>query len=102
MVNFLKQKNQVLNSFKEYKVLTKKQTKKLLKRLRLENASEYISNAFNQFCRDNGTTRQLTMPYTPKQNSVVERNNRFLQECAKNMLKQIKVPNYFWAKAIGI
>ncbi len=41
------------------------------------------------------------MPYTLEQNGVVEWKNRSLQECVRSMLKQAKLPNYFWAKAIG-
>jgi transposase InsO family protein len=67
---------------------------KLLKTLRSNNGGECISNAFNQFCRDNGITRQLTVPYTLEQNGVIEWKNRSLQECVKSMLKQAKLPNY--------
>ncbi len=41
------------------------------------------------------------MPYTLEQNGVIEQKNRFLQECVGNMLKQAKLLNCFWAKAIG-
>jgi hypothetical protein len=101
MVNILKQKNQVLNKFKEYKIIVEKKKGKLLKTLRLNNGNEYISNAFNQFCRNNGITKQLTKPYTLEQNGVIEWKNRSLQECVRSMLKQLKLLDYFWAKAIG-
>jgi len=41
------------------------------------------------------------VPYTLEKNGVIEQKNRFLQECVRNMLKQAKLLNYFWAKAIG-
>ncbi len=81
--------------------MLKKQTRKLLKTLRSNNGGEYISNAFNQFCRDNGITRQLIVPYTLEQNGVIEQKNRSLQECVRSMLKQAKLFANFWAKAIG-
>nr|GFA65214.1 integrase, catalytic region, zinc finger, CCHC-type, peptidase aspartic, catalytic [Tanacetum cinerariifolium] len=38
---------------------------------------------------------------TPEQNGVVERRNRTLIEAARTMLSAVKVPLFFWAKAIA-
>jgi transposase InsO family protein len=75
---------------------------KLLKTLRSNNGGECISNAFNQFCRDNGITRQLTLLDTLEQNGIIEWKNRSLQECVESMLKEAKLSDYFWSKAIGV
>eukprot|EP00253_Pinus_taeda_P036695 PITA_36695 len=42
----------------------------------------------------------FTTPYTPQQNSVVERRNRPVVEMARSMLQHKNVPNKFWAEAI--
>nr|GFA00891.1 zinc finger, CCHC-type [Tanacetum cinerariifolium] len=44
--------------------------------LRTDRGGEFTSNEFNQFCKENGIARQLTAPYSPQQNGVVERRNR--------------------------
>nr|GFC23988.1 zinc finger, CCHC-type [Tanacetum cinerariifolium] len=38
----------------------------------------FTSNEFTKYCKENGITRQLTAPYSPQQNGVVERRNRIV------------------------
>ncbi|MCI19359.1 hypothetical protein A2U01_0040515, partial [Trifolium medium] len=45
---------------------------------RTDRGGEFTSNAFNDFCSNNGIKRQLTTAYTPQQNGVSERKNRTL------------------------
>eukprot|EP00253_Pinus_taeda_P024581 PITA_24581 len=68
--------------------------------LRIDNGGEFCSSAFSNFCDNHGIKRQLTTPYTPQQNSVVERRNRTVVEMAHSMLQHRNVPNKFWAKAV--
>nr|GFB49247.1 putative ribonuclease H-like domain-containing protein [Tanacetum cinerariifolium] len=44
---------------------------------------------------------QTSIARTPKQNSVVERQNRTLVEAARTMLSAAKVPLFFWAKTMA-
>ncbi|GKA04731.1 ribonuclease H-like domain, reverse transcriptase, RNA-dependent DNA polymerase [Tanacetum coccineum] len=44
--------------------------------LRTDRGGEFTSNEFTQYCKENGIARQLTAPYSPQQNGVVERRNR--------------------------
>ncbi|GKD56295.1 retrovirus-related pol polyprotein from transposon TNT 1-94 [Tanacetum coccineum] len=37
---------------------------------------EYVSDAFNSFCKEHGVKRQLTTSFTPQQNGVAERKNK--------------------------
>ena len=52
------------------------QTGKKIKVLRSDNGGEYTSRAFDEYCRQEGIKRSLTVPYTPQQNGVAERKNR--------------------------
>nr|GEX94884.1 zinc finger, CCHC-type [Tanacetum cinerariifolium] len=47
----------------------------------------------------NGIARQLTAPYSPQQNRVVERRNRTVLSTTRSMMKAMKLPLTFWAKA---
>ena len=47
-----------------------------------------------------GITHELSAPYTPQQNGVVERKNRTLAEMARTMLDEYKMPHRFWIDAI--
>ncbi|GJZ79695.1 retrovirus-related pol polyprotein from transposon TNT 1-94 [Tanacetum coccineum] len=45
--------------------------------------------------------RQLTAPYTPEQNGVVERKNRTVVEMARSMMKTKDLSDEFWAEAVA-
>lgn len=40
------------------------------------------------------------MPYTPRQNGVVERRNRTVLAMAKSLLKSKRMPTEFWGEAV--
>ncbi|KAM7516070.1 hypothetical protein LguiA_005653 [Lonicera macranthoides] len=46
-----------------------------------------------------GIEHQLTAPYTPQQNGVVERKNRTIMEMARCLLHDKGLPKEFWAEA---
>nr|GFA59414.1 hypothetical protein [Tanacetum cinerariifolium] len=48
-----------------------------------------------------GILYQTSVAQTPKQNGIVERQNRTLIEAALTMLSAAKVPLFFWAEAIA-
>ena len=49
-----------------------------------------------------GITHELSAPYTPQQNDVVERKNRTLVEMARTMLDENKMPRHFLPEATDI
>ena len=67
--------------------------------IRCDNGTEYTSEKFNKFCEDAGIEHQLTTPYTPQQNGVVERKNRTLMEMTRCLLHDKGLPKKFWAEA---
>ena len=54
-----------------------------------------------EFCNETGITHTFSPPRTPQQNGVVERKNKTLIEATMTMLKESKLPTYFWAEAIN-
>ena len=60
---------------------------------------EFTSNEFNEFCKINGISRQLTTSYTPQQNGVAERKNRTIMNMVRCMLCDKQVPKVFWPEA---
>jgi transposase InsO family protein len=70
-----------------------------IKILRLNNGGEYTSNEFGSFCRDVGIKRELTTPYNPQQNGVVERKNRTIMEALKTMIHNQYLPMHLWIEA---
>eukprot|EP00253_Pinus_taeda_P002078 PITA_02078 len=99
-VYFLKNKSDAFSIFQKFKILVEKESSCDIMTLRTDNGGEFCSSAFSTFCATHGIKRQFTTPYTPKQNSVVERRNRTVVEMARSMLQHKNIPNKFWAEAI--
>ncbi|KAL5757095.1 hypothetical protein ACOSQ2_021841 [Xanthoceras sorbifolium] len=98
-VYFLKQKNDVFTTFKQWKALVEKQTGRKIKRLRTDNGLEFCQGDFNEFCKNEGIVRHLTVRGTPQQNGVAERMNRTLLEKVRCMLSNSGLSKDFWAEA---
>ena len=100
-IYFLKTKEseEVLSKFKEFKAQVKNLSGKRIKILRSDNGGEYTSTEFNDFCKEAGIRRELTVPYNPQQNGVAERNNRTIVEASKAMIHDQILPMFLWAKA---
>ena len=72
---------------------------KKIKTLRSDNGIEYTSKEFEAFCKDAGIKRELTTPYNPQQNGVVERKNITIMEVVKTMIYDQDLPMHLWAEA---
>jgi hypothetical protein len=51
------------------------------------------------FCAGEGIRRELTVPYNPQQNGVVERKNRAIVGAARAMLHDQGLPLFLWVEA---
>jgi len=100
-VAMLRNKSDVTQAFKNYKQRVENQTGLRIKRLRTDNGREYLSKDFNDFLKEEGIQRQLSVEYTPQQNGVAERANRTLVEMARCMMLQANFPDSLWAEAIN-
>jgi hypothetical protein len=98
-VYFLKSKDEVFSKFKEFKALIENLSKRKIKILRSDNGGEYTSKEFVNFYKDVGIKRELTTPYNPQQNDVVERKNRTIMEVVKTMIHDQDLPMCLWAEA---
>ena len=101
-VYFLKHKNDVFLTFKQWKALIEKQTGKQIKRLRTDNGMEFCEGDFEEFCKNEGIVRHRTVRMTPQQNGVAERMNRTLLERARCMISNAGLTKDFWAEAINM
>nr|GFA78161.1 zinc finger, CCHC-type [Tanacetum cinerariifolium] len=97
---FLNSKDQAFGVFKEFKTRAKKEHETKIKTFRTDRGGEFTSNEFHKYCRENGIIRQLTAPYSPQQNGVVERKNRTILSTTRCMMKATGMPQHFWAEAV--
>jgi transposase InsO family protein len=96
---FLKHKYQAFSTFKEWKIMIERQTKKKVKILRTDNGMEFCSKQFENYCKSEGIVRHYAVPYTPQQNGVAERMNRRIISRAHCMLSNAGLHRCFWAEA---
>jgi len=95
---FLKFKSEVAGIFWKFKKMVENQSGCKIQSIRSDNGNEYTSATFNLFCEEAGIEHQLTAPYTPEQNGVSERRNRYVMEMARCMLHDKELPKEFWAE----
>ncbi|GJV33213.1 zinc finger, CCHC-type containing protein [Tanacetum coccineum] len=97
---FLTSKDQAFSTFKEFRQQIEMEMRMKLRMLRTDRGGEFTSNEFTKYCKENGIARQLTAPYSPQQNGVVERRNRTVLSTTRSMMKAMKLPLTFWAEAV--
>ena len=99
-VYLLRHKSEALSVFKQYKISVELQTGFSIKTLRSDNGGEYISNLFDDFCKDQGIHHEFTVPYSPQQNGVAERKNRTILNAIRCMLIHSGLSRSFWTEAL--
>lgn len=85
-VYFLKQKSEAGKYIKDFIKEMKTQHKKVPKCIRSDRGREYVNSDLINYLKSQGTKIQYTAPYSPQQNGVAERKNRYLIEMARIML----------------
>ena len=71
-----------------------------IKHIRSDNGSEFKNTGLDDYLDELGITHELSAPYPPQQNGVMERKNNTLVEMARTMLDEYKTPPRFWPEAI--
>nr|GFC54779.1 zinc finger, CCHC-type [Tanacetum cinerariifolium] len=73
---FLTSKDETLSTVKEFRQQIEMELRIRIRMLRIDRGGEFTSNEFTKYCKEKGIARQLTAPYSPQQNEVVERRNK--------------------------
>jgi len=76
----LKYKSESLEKFKEWKALREKESGKQVKQFRTDGGGEYTSKKFAEYLKSEGILKEMTTPYTPQSDGVVQRANRTIIE----------------------
>nr|GEY57963.1 uncharacterized mitochondrial protein AtMg00810-like [Tanacetum cinerariifolium] len=66
-----------------------------------DNGTEFVNQVMTGFYERIGIFYQKSIPRTPQQNGVVERQNHTLMEAARTMLIFSKAPMFLWAEAMA-
>ena len=100
-VALLKEKSEALEQFKRFKLMAEAEKGVKLKSIRSDRGGEFTSDEFKELCDKSGIKKQLTAPYTPQQNGVVERKNRTIKGPVRSMLKEKELPPELWVEAVS-
>ena len=74
----------------------------VIARIKSDHGKEFENTKLTTFCNDQGTHQKFFSPKTPQQNGIVEWKNRIVQEMARVMLHNKKLPKSFWGEAVNI
>ena len=61
----------------------------------------YTSTQFSDYLKAEGVVHEYTVPKTPEQNGVAERQNRTLIEMTRSMLGGSNLPQCLWAETLS-
>ena len=101
-IHILKTKDQVYETFKNWKTMIENHNERKIKSLRIDNGSEFYSDFFSHYCRKMGIASHKSIARTPQQNGLAERFNRTILERVRRMLSSAIVTETFWAKVVTI
>ncbi|KAI5343744.1 hypothetical protein L3X38_011620 [Prunus dulcis] len=72
-----------------------------IKQLQINGGGEFTSKLFLTFLRDHGISHQISSPYTPQQNGVVEMKHQHIVAMGLCLLAQSRLPHNFWVEAFS-
>ena len=98
-VYLLKSKDEALEKFILYKNEVENQLNKKIKVIRNDQGDEYEA-PIGEFCAQHEIIHEVTAPYSPQSNGVVERKYRTLKEMMNVMLISFGLPQNMWGEAI--
>jgi transposase InsO family protein len=100
-VFFLQDKSEAKGIVKKFIRRVQNDFELKVKNIRSDNGSEFRNNQVEEFLDEEGIKHELSAPYTPQQNGIIERKNRTLIKAARTMLDKYKTLDSFWAEAIN-
>ncbi|XP_010260889.1 PREDICTED: uncharacterized protein LOC104599848 [Nelumbo nucifera] len=92
--------NEICFQLQSFFKLVKTQFSTVIKSVRSDNGTEFLSQECHSFFTDLGVLHQKSCVYTPQQNGVVERKHRHLLQLAQVLIFQVDLRIKFWGDAL--
>lgn len=96
----IKDKTQCSAILKNFFKIVNTQFGTQVKTIRIDNGTEFFSNKCTELATYLGIIHQRSSPYTPQQNSVIERKYRHLLKTARATRFQAGFPKKFWVESV--
>jgi len=97
---FIATKDETYHVFKNFAKAVQNEKNSSMVSIKSDHDREFQNEKFEKFCSKLGIKHNFSAPRTPQQNGVVERKNGSLEELARTMLNETRLPKYFWADAV--
>ena len=91
-VYLVNHKSELFYKFKVYKTEVENELERKIKILRSDRDGEYTSLNMSNFCEMHGIIHEVTPPYAPQSNGIVERKNHTLLDMVNAMLVSFGLP----------
>jgi transposase InsO family protein len=102
-VALLATKDEAPVAIRHIQAAVERKSGKQLRALRTDGGGgEFTTAHFHKYFTELGVQRELTAPYTPQQNGVVERRNQTVVGTARSMFKAKNLPGIFWGEAVTV
>jgi transposase InsO family protein len=85
-------------AIKNVQATVERKSSRKLCALHTDYGGEFNANHFKEYSVELGIQCQLTAPYSPPQNGVVERCNQMVMGASRSMLKAKDLPGTFWGR----
>ena len=99
-VYLVNHKSELFDKFKVYKTEVENQLERKIKILRSDRGGEYTSLDMSNSCEMHGIIHEVTPPYAPQSNGIVERKNHTLLDMVNVMLVSSGLPSNMWGEAL--
>ena len=94
-VHIITYKTKVQEVFKQFSLRASTNFGVMIKHIRSDNGTEFKNIGLDDYLDELGITHELSAPYTPQQNGIMERKKMTLVEMARTMLDEYKMPTHF-------
>lgn len=99
-LSLLSKKSDTLEAIQIFQLKVEVETGRWLRVLRTDHGGEFTLVAFEEHWTKHGVHRQQSVPYTPKQNGVAERQNQTTITMACSLLKGRRLSVVFFGEAV--
>jgi transposase InsO family protein len=100
-VFFLQDKYETQGTLKRFLSRAQNEFELKVKKIWSNNGFEFKNLQIKEYLEEEGIKHEFSAPYTPQQNSVVERKNKTLIDMARTILGEYKMPERFWPEDVN-
>ena len=96
----LRSKEEVYSKLKEYIRVIENNSNRKIKVLKTDNGTEFINKRVKELLTTSGIEHQLSAPYTPEQNGLIERTNLTLLNKIRSLINESNLSKELWPDAL--